>query len=465
MNMIDVFGPDARSLTLRIGHLLMGDVQARDVVLNVEAGRVIRWGQARGGDSSHVDAHWPHVALVPGLVNAHSHAFQRTFRGLTERLHTAHPEDDFWSWRAHMYEVANTIDPERMHEVAMSVYEEMAATGITHVGEFHYVHHQPGGQRYEDPNVMAHQLIRAAREVGLRITLLRVVYQRGGFDQPAHPHQRRFIDEDLDDALSALDALRAAYADDHDVVVGVAPHSVRAVGRQALARLARYARAHAMPLHIHVCEQRAEVAQAIEAHGKTPIELLHDAQVLGPHTTLVHATHLSARDLDLIATSGSIVCACPSTERNLGDGFLPALELLKRRVRVCLGSDSHANIDLWDEMRLVEYHERLRYERRNVLAQTYGVWHQHPQDVSREHPTAALLLPMAHAHGVQSLTMVSGTTPGVVPDTIEDFCLVDMNHWSVRGGADALSSALAFSLKPGAVRATVVGGRLTRPFR
>ena len=455
MDIQDIFAQTP--VLVRVGHVVTPEVVAHDVVAQVVEGRVAGWQPAQEVAPEQVGAQRPEWALVAGLVNAHSHAFQRLFRGRTEHLHPDHPDDDFWTWRAHMYEVANTLDPGAMFAAALDVYGEMAATGITHVGEFHYVHHQPDGTPYEDPNIMAHQLIRAAREIGLRITLLRVVYQRGGFGQAAHLHQRRFIDPDLDDALRAIDALRQAYAADPCVTIGLAPHSVRAVGQASMARVAHYARDHGMPLHVHACEQRAEVQQALEAHGKTPIELLHDARVLGPRTTLVHATHLSPRDLDLIATSGAMVCACPSTERNLGDGFLPALELLRRRVRVCLGSDSHANIDLWDEMRLVEYHERLRYERRNVLAGAYGAWHPKPTQAPQRHDTAALLLPMAQSHGTQSLSH----DPHEPPAALEDFCVVDTSHWSIRGThADSLTSDLAFSLKPAAVRATVVAGRI-----
>lgn len=388
------------------------------------------------------------VVLAPGQLNAHSHAFQRALRARTEHLRHAQDADDFWSWRALMYELANTHTPESMYQVALKTYREMAATGITGVGEFHYVHHQPDGRPYEDREVMAHAVIQAARDAGLRITLLRVAYQRAGAGKPALEHQRRFIDADIEQVLSSVEAIAQRWRHDPLVHVGVAPHSVRAVDRAWLEACARYGAASGRPVHIHVCEQRAEITQCIAEHGLTPIELLEDCGLLalGQQLTLVHATHLSPRELTLLEQRRPNICACPSTERNLGDGFLPALQLLERRLPLCVGSDSHANIDPWDELRLIEYHERLRYEQRNVLARALPVWH--PERQGPQH-TSALLWPMGTRHGAQALGMAAGELGVGKP---ADMVALDLDHFSLQDIEHAsLIDALVFGVKPGAV--------------
>lgn len=424
-----------------------------DMALEVRDGKVVGYTPKDQVSAQVVDL--GDVALVPGLVNAHSHAFQRSFRGKTEYLSVDQDADDFWSWRTRMYDAALSLNPQSMYDVALSVYQEMIATGITSVGEFHYVHHQPNGQPYDDANEMANVVIEAARAAGLRIVLLRVFYHRAGFDQPANPRQRRFIEPSVDVALKRVDDLRSRWAGDDAVQIGLAPHSIRAVDRSWFGPISAYQQQHQMPLHIHACEQRAEIAQSIQEYGGTPIELLRDVGLLNPSTTLVHATHLSARDLDLLGEHRPFVCACPSTERNLGDGFLPALGLMRQRVPICLGSDSHANIDLWDEMRLVEYHERLRYERRNVLAQAYGVWFDGDHQQAN---CADLLWPMGTQWGAESLKLNTGSLD---VGQWADMLTVDPEHWSLRGTqTSSLLSDLVFSIKPGAVTARWVAGQL-----
>lgn len=396
------------------------------------------------------------VALMPGLVNAHSHAFQRVLRGRTEWLHRDRPHEDFWSWREAMYAAANSCSADELEQLATRTFWEMALSGITCVGEFHYVHHAPDGQPYDDPDELAHRVVRAARRVGLRITLLRVAYHRGGYQRPLTGAQRRFVTPSLADYTARLDALTGHYAGASDVRVGAAPHSVRAVPRDWLTEIARWAADHDAPLHIHASEQRAELVQSLQEHGMTPVELLHDARALDARTTLVHATHLSQRELDLIGAHGAQVCACPTTERNLGDGFLPALGLLQRRVPISLGSDSHADIDLWEEARLVEYHERLRYERRNVLASAFEAWHPERVDEERRE-VAALLLPMLSAHGARTLGWSDAGGLGV--GQLADFVALDLAHPSLLGvSAESALAHLALSVKTGAVRDVFVGG-------
>ena len=300
--------------------------------------------------------------VVPGLVNAHSHAFHRLLRGKTHRQ-----GGDFWLWRERMYEIAEDLTPESYEEIATAVYVEMAMAGITAVGEFHYVHHQPGGASYDDPNEMGHALIRAARRAGIRICLLDVGYFRAGFDdRPLHPYQERFSDGRVDDWLDRVDQLSAWYDDADDVVIGVAPHSVRAVPLDGLRRI-RERVADSRPIHIHVSEQAAENRDCLEATGMTPTGVLDEAGLLGPMTTLVHATHLERADIEAIGMAGSCVCYCATTERDLADGLGPASDLVEAGADLSVGSDSHAVIDLFEEARGVEMHQRLRTGRRGVM--------------------------------------------------------------------------------------------------
>ncbi len=392
------------------------------------------------------------VALMPGLVNAHSHAFQRDIRGATEWTR-AGEEDDFWSWRTKMYEAALAYSADAFEASARRVYEEMALTGITCVGEFHYVHHRPDGTPYDDPNELAHRAIRAAREVGLRVVLLRAAYQRAGFERDENPRQRRFIEHSPQVFIERLEALREAWVHDPGVRVGMAPHSIRAVDAQWLRHLSRYAAAHDLPLHIHASEQRGELEQARAEYGTTPIHALEQLGVLEAPTTIVHATHASDDEIAILAQHPHVtVCACPTTERNLGDGFLPARRLMMQRVPISLGSDSHTSIDLWEEMRMVEGYERLRMERRNVLADAWDVWGmgEGRRDVAR------LLLPMATRHGASCLGVEAGELKeGLAADMVA----IDLKHPSMRGIAKSdITPAAVMSLKLGAVRDVWVGG-------
>ena len=400
------------------------------------------------------------VVLAPGQINAHSHVFQRRLRARTEHLDAQRPQDDFWSWRELMYQEAQTLTPQSLREVALRTYREMAATGITSVGEFHYVHHQPDGRPYEpDADELAHVVIQAARQVGLRITLLRVAYQRAGAHKPATALQRRFIDAQVQDALASVQRLRAAWAHDEGVRVGLAPHSVRAVERPWLEACASFAQDQGIPLHIHACEQRAELAQCVAEHGLSPIELLHECGLLamGAGLTIIHGTHLSLRDLELLAQHKPTICACPSTERNLGDGFLPALQLIERDVPLCVGSDSHAHIDPWDELRLIELHERLRYERRNVLASALAKRLDPCEPSPARLSASGLLWDMGTRHGARALGQATGQLRAGMP---ADLVALDLDHDSVADTpTEHLLDALVFGAKPGAVCGAWVQGR------
>src|ERR687893_139039 len=297
---------------------------------------------------------------MPGFVNDHSHAFQRGLRGRVERVvDPARPHDDFWTWRERMYELATGLDPDSMREAGRRCYAEMLSAGYAAVTEFHYVHHRPDGTPYEDPNAMARALISAAEDVGIRLLLLPVAYVRGGV--------ARFRDGELDGFLARVEELRRETEARPLVEIGVAAHSVRAVPRGWLEGLARYARGNRLALHVHADEQPGEIEACVEEHGMRPVELLAEAGFLGPRTTIVHATHANGRELDLIAELGASVCACPTTEGNLGDGFLPAQEIMRRLIPLSVGSDSHVRIDPFEELREIETNARRLSGRRNVL--------------------------------------------------------------------------------------------------
>ena len=220
-----------------------------------------------------------HVALVPGVINGHSHAFQRAIRGRTEYLDATRPHEDFWSWRTLMYQAAGRLTPESIETISRMSFLEMALTGVTEVGEFHYVHHQPDGTAYVDPNELSHRVIAAARYVGIRIALLKVAYHRGGFQRAASPEQARFISSDLDTYLSRIDGLRTNYADDSLVRIGLAPHSIRAVPREWLVGIGEYGAQHGSMIHIHACEQRRELEEAVAEYGHGLIPVFEDTGV------------------------------------------------------------------------------------------------------------------------------------------------------------------------------------------
>jgi formimidoylglutamate deiminase len=273
---------------------------------------------------------------LPGFVNAHSHAFQRLLRGRNEG-------EDFWAWRESMLDLARCQTPGRVRESYAWIYREMRAAGYTAVGEFHYLGLPE-----------AHAAAAAAAEAGVEIVLLYVAYARGGID--------RFRQASVADYLRGLEELRAA-----GVRVGVAPHSVRACPRDWLEELGAYADAHGLPLHVHADEQPREIEECLAEHGLRPIELLAESGCLGPRTTVVHGTHADGRELDLLGQAGARICVCPTTEANLGDGFLPVERLLHRGIGMCIGSDSNVRIDPFEELRELDGIARRQAGRRDVL--------------------------------------------------------------------------------------------------
>jgi formiminoglutamate deiminase len=297
--------------------------------------------------------------VIPGLANAHSHAFHRALRG-----HTQVGRGDFWTWRDQMYAVANRLDPQNYLALARATYAEMALAGITCVGEFHYVHHQPDGAPYSDPNVMGAALIEAAAQVGVRLTLLDTCYVAGGIGEPLKPSQQRFGDSDAVGWAARVDELVGAA----HVRIGAAIHSVRAVPADQLGYIVAWARPRDVPLHFHLSEQRAENDACIGRYGVTPTRLLADAGALSAAAVAVHATHLTADDIGLLALSSTGACLCPTTERDLADGIGPAGALAAAGVALSVGSDGQSVIDLFEEARGIELDERLASGIRGTLA-------------------------------------------------------------------------------------------------
>lgn len=293
---------------------------------------------------------------IPGLANCHSHAFHRALRGRTQR-----ERGTFWTWREQMYAVAQRLDPDSCFRLARATYREMAAAGITAVGEFHYLHHGPDGTPYDDPNAMGHALVAAAQEAGIRIALLDTCYLSSGFGKPPEGVQVRYDDGSAQLWADRVAGLATLHAGD-GVVVGAAIHSVRAVPREQLATVVEAAAGR--PLHVHLSEQVAENEACLQAYGVTPTQLLADAGALGSRTSAVHATHLTDGDVRLLGESATRACFCPTTERDLGDGIGPGRTLHEAGSPLSLGSDSHAVIDPFEEMRAVELDERLATRRR-----------------------------------------------------------------------------------------------------
>jgi len=381
--------------------------------------------------------------VLPGFANAHSHAFHRALRGTTQA-----DRGTFWTWRERMYEVAARLDPDSYLRLARAVYAEMALAGISCVGEFHYLHHQAGGRPYADPNAMGRALVQAAAEAGLRMTLLDTCYLAGGL-APAEPGgmlpltgpQLRFGDGD-----AARWAQRAADLgfDEHGMIsphakAGAAIHSVRAVPRDQMHAVVAWAHRCGAPLHAHMSEQQAENDACQALYGVSPSRLLYDEDVLGPRTTVVHATHVSADDLDLLGGCQTFACICPTTERDLGDGLAPSQALAAAGCALTLGSDSHAVIDMLEEARGVEYAERLARR-------------------ARGHLTADTLLCAATCNGHTSLGWPDAGE--IAPGAWADLVAVSLDSPRTAGAPDRLAlEAAVFAATTADIRTVVIGGR------
>jgi formimidoylglutamate deiminase len=396
-------------------------------------------------------------AMLPGMVNAHSHAFQRVMRGRTE-YRTSNQHDSFWTWRELMYSAATRLTPEDIYDASRMAFLEMALGGITSVGEFHYLHYAPDGASYEDPNLLAKEVVRAASDVGLRIALLRVAYARSGFQATQNPQQARFIEVDPAIYLKNTERLIAdlTRGTSRTAWVGVAPHSVRAMPLDYLREVIAHANQHDLKIHMHVAEQPAEVSACVEEHGRTPVGLLATEGLLSEHFTAVHAIHVTPKAIPSFATTGAMVCACPTTERNLGDGVAPADEYFKHNVPICLGTDSHAQIDLLEDARELEYHLRLQKLERAVLDGQFQVSGSTSQ-VEEVGRLAGRLFDCATSIGARSIGSPGGS---LEPGKPADFFTVALNDPSIAGAStDDLLASIVFSLSRAAVREVVVGGK------
>jgi formimidoylglutamate deiminase len=315
------------------------------------------WTDARWQPQTGATARW----RVPGIANLHSHAFQRAMAGLAERQ--TNPEDSFWTWRETMYRFAARFDPDTLNAVAAQLYVEMLEAGYTSVCEFHYLHHAPDGRPYADPAAMSRALVAAARETGIRLTLLPVLYMSGGFDGRALGERQRRFGHEVDGFLALLDMLRAGEGD--MLRVGCALHSLRAVPADAM-RDVLAALPVASPIHIHIAEQLGEVQDCIALRGARPVEWLLANAAVDRHWTLVHATHLTGAEVQGIAGSGATVAICPTTEANLGDGLFPLRPYLDAGGRWGVGSDSQISVSPVEELRWLEYGQRLATHHRNI---------------------------------------------------------------------------------------------------
>lgn len=387
-------------------------------------------------------------ALLPGLVNAHSHAFQRVIRGRTERR-SEHTNDSFWTWREQMYAAANRLSPEDVYAASRMAFLEMALSGITAVGEFHYIHHAPDGSRYSDPNLLEREVIRAARDVGVRIALLRVAYARAGYQREPNPQQVRFIEDSPESYLKSLEQLLAApELKDGMAWVGVAPHSVRAVPLDYLKTVVAYANERRLMVHMHVAEQTAEVEACIEEYGRSPVALLDTEGLLSERFTAVHAIHVTPKAVSALARGQANVCACPTTERNLGDGVVPVDAYFNAGVPVSLGTDSQTQIDLLEDARELEYHLRLQRTARNILA---------PNDETDESALARRLFACATTSGATSIGFDGGS---LEPGAPADFFTIDLDDPSIAGAKpEDLLANVVFSLSRTAIKDVVVGGK------
>ncbi|HTX03214.1 MAG TPA: formimidoylglutamate deiminase [Candidatus Acidoferrales bacterium] len=303
-------------------------------------------------------------ALVPGMPNVHSHAFQRALAGRLERPASA--RDNFWTWREGMYDLASRVTPDDVESIAEYVYVQMLEAGYTSVGEFHYIHHDPNGTPYASRTEMSERIVQAARSAGIELTLLLVLYRHAGFGGEALlPSQRRF-ETSVDELIAMFEALRKSAR------TGVAPHSLRAVTqhelRELLGAIVKYGDT---PIHIHIAEQRREVEDCVRRYGSNPIAWLLSNVPVNSAWTLVHATHLEPNETRTLAQSGAVAGLCPTTEANLGDGIFPAEDFLRAGGSIAIGSDSHVTVDPSEELRLLEYGQRLVHQGRTLLDRVY----------------------------------------------------------------------------------------------
>lgn len=419
-----------------IGSALLPDGWAKDVRIGVSAGRIVSVDAEAAAQPGDVAI----PVAIPGMGNLHSHAFQRGMAGLTE---TRGPEgDSFWTWRSIMYRFVDRLTPDAMQAIAAFAYMEMLEAGFTRVGEFHYLHHDANGAAFADPAEMGARIAAAAQETGIGLTLLPVFYAHAGFGGtgPA-PGQRRFVNNVVNYAR-LVEASRRAVAPLDEALVGIAPHSLRAVTPEELAAILPLA--EGAPVHIHIAEQVKEVEECIGWSGARPVEWLFDHAPVDERWCLVHATHMTAEETGRLAASGAVAGLCPVTEANLGDGLFPARDYLAAGGRLGVGSDSNVRIDMAEELRLLEYGQRLHERARNVLAGGAG------------RSTGRTLFEGAVSGGAQAL----GVRGGLAVDAAADLVVLDPGHPATIGrSGDALLDSLIFGGATGAIGEIWKAGR------
>jgi formimidoylglutamate deiminase len=423
----------------------------RNVRIAVENGRISEVG-ALSDEPTH---RLPRTAILPGFVNTHSHAFQRGLRGRGETF----PEEagDFWSWREEMYRLVKSMDEQRIYELSRQTFSEMLDAGITAVGEFHYLHHSPGTGDFALDKVV----LRAAADAGIRIVLLNVLYRAGGLGPEGHTPlsdaQQRFAAPSVDAFWEQMDRLAEVVAQGAGAPglcgggglssLGVAAHSIRAVPLDELIAFSEEAARRGMPLHMHVEEQPREVEDALHHYGRTPMGLLNAHLRISPLFTAVHCTHTSTADLDDYLSAGGNICICPLTEANLGDGLANVPWMLRHDGRVCLGSDSNSRIDMAEEMRWLEYGQRLATLSRGVCVNraSRGAGH-----------VAERLLHAATIAGARAIGLRTGA---IRPGFLADLVALDLDHPPLAGAdAETLLPAFLCGSDGGAVAGTFVNG-------
>lgn len=371
--------------------------------------------------------------IMPGLATAHSHAFQRALRGRTQRRATQ--AGSFWSWRGLMYTLAEKLTPDDIFNISRFAFVELAMSGVTAVGEFHYLHHGPGGQPYPNRTELAEAVIRAAQEAGLRITLIRAAYLRAGHNQALAPAQQRFADPSLEPVLQDVQSLIQRFGDTPGVQIALAAHSIRAVPRQQVQELAGYARQRGLMFHMHVAEQQREIEECLAEYGRRPVALLVEDGVLDSNFVGIHATHLDNSEIQALGQAGAFVCLCRTTERDLGDGLPEVAGLAQAGARLCVGVDSHAGPDAFEEIRAVELDDRSRAKARTVAAE------------------APALLQAATGYGYQAIGMADAWQSDRVYLKADDPAIALISD-------DLLADAIVFGATPRAVDKVEVGGQV-----
>ncbi len=421
---------------------LLADGWAKDVVIEIDdAGWVTATTKSVApGAATRVKG-----PVVPGMPNLHSHAFQRAMAGLAERQGDG--DDSFWTWRRVMYDFLDRLGPDEIEAIAAELYVEMLKAGYTAVGEFHYLHHRPDGGAYDDVAELSQRIVRAAGAAGIGLTLLAVLYGHDGFGAaPPAPGQRRFL-HDPDRLFRIFDRIAEAAAGDPELAVGIAPHSLRAVRPDLLteAVVALEMRDPRAPIHIHIAEQAAEVDECLAWSGARPVAWLLDNAEVDERWCLVHATHMAAGETDRLARSGVVAGLCPTTEANLGDGLFPATAYLAAGGRFGIGSDSHVSINPAEELRWLEYGQRLTHRARNLLVPGRG------------RSVGAALWRAALAGGAQALGRPIG---GLAPGRRADLLVLDGADPTLHGrDGDLVLDRLVFAGHGNPIRDVMVGGQ------